>query len=226
MRQKTRVARTPSRSHQLECRRSRQPRFRRSRADRSRGFGRIGKRELPHGGSNAIASYQDIASLVPAIPEASRDGRRIGSIDFGEGPAELHLNTGGACCIRQHAMQIAAADHVQPRAEPRLIVPSIDGADGLAASVLKREPAARNADCLDRPVHVELGQHIHAVRRHPQEQPFVHGLARPTLADDHLDADPSRKMPSAGPAIPHPTITTRLTLRSVMNLHTLTSRAA
>lgn len=42
-------------------------------------------------------------------------------------------------------------------------------------------------------MHVELGQHVHAVRGHPKEQPFVDGLARPTLADDDIDADPSQK---------------------------------
>jgi hypothetical protein len=43
-------------------------------------------------------------------------------------------------------MQTAAADHLQPRAEARLVVSPIDGADDLAAGVVELQAVARRAD--------------------------------------------------------------------------------
>ena len=63
----------------------------------------------------------------------------------------------------------------------------------LSMGVLELEAATRDADRLDAAVDIELGQDVHAVRGHAEEQPLVDGFAWPLFADDRLDTDPAQE---------------------------------
>ena len=65
--------------------------------------------------------------------------------------------------------------------------------DDPATGVLELEAVTRHADRFDGTVDVELGEDVHAVRRHAEEQPFAEASLRPPFADDRLDANPLKK---------------------------------
>ena len=136
---------------------------------------------------------------MSAIGEPCDDSGRVRLIDGDERPAELHVDTVVLRCRCQRGVQVAAADHLQPRPEPRVIVLAIDGGDDASMGVVELEAATRDADCRNAVVHIELGQDVHAVRGHPEEQPLVDGFAWPLFADDRLDTDPAQEHAQRGP---------------------------
>src|SRR5215510_10481277 len=121
------------------------------------------------------------------ICESGHDRRWVGSIDFGERSAEFHLDASLPGFSGQYAMKIAAPDHPQSRAELRLVMSSIDGANDAAAGIEELESVARHTDGLNALAYTQFRQHIHAVRSDPEKQSLIDRLAGASLAGDGLD---------------------------------------
>jgi hypothetical protein len=137
-------------------------------------------------GESGSASCR-VVELMPSHPS------RVRSVDLDQLPAEPHRNPPGAGGSGKRPVELAAADHLQVRAEPRDITTPIDRRNGPAPPVLELEAVACHADRFDGPVDVKLGEHVHAVRRQAQEQSFVERVVRSPLADDRFDAHPLKK---------------------------------
>jgi hypothetical protein len=159
---------------------------------------------LTYPGSDAVAPDQDVACFERAIGESGHDRRGVGSIDFGQRSAELHLDASLARSSGQHPMKIATPDHLQSRAELRLVMLSIDGADEVPARIEELESVARHADFLNALAYPQFREHIHAVRGDTEKQSLVDRLARSTLAQDGLDAHTPQEHAQRGTRNPAP----------------------